>query len=115
MSIQPQPLAEQQHRAISCVCILSAFAAGHQDEVERAQIERIMTGFSADHLDLASAYQDVLSGKLSLPQVANQLQSPSAKALAYEMAVCVCYADGVLKDPEKQSLADLRQALQLDT
>src|SRR5207253_517642 len=61
------------------------------------------------------SYQDVLAGKLTLPQVATQLQTPSAKALAYEMAVCVCHADGILKDPEKQFLAELRQALQLDS
>src|SRR5258708_4214588 len=114
MSIQPEPLSEQEHKAILCVCILAAFADGAQDEVERAQIERIMNGFSGEHLDLASAYQDVLGGKLSLAQVAAQLQTPSAKALAYEMAVCVCQADGALKDAETQFLADLRQALQLD-
>jgi uncharacterized protein (DUF697 family)/tellurite resistance protein len=115
MSIQPQPLSEQEHNAIICICILAAFADGAQEEVERAQIERIVTGFPEEHLDLASAYQDVLGGKLSLTQVAAQLQTPSAKALAYEMAVCVCNADGVLKEPEKQFLADLSQALQLDT
>ena len=114
MSIQPEPLSEQEHKAILCVCILAAFADGAQDEVERTQIERIMNGFSGEHLDLASAYQDVLGGKLSLAQVAAQLQTPSAKALAYEMAVCVCHADGALKDAETQFLADLRQALQLD-
>lgn len=115
MPIQPQPLSEQEHKAIICICILAAFADGAQEEVERAQIERIVTGFSEEHMDLASAYQDVLGGKLSLAQVAAQLQAPSAKALAYEMAVCVCHADGVLKEPETQFLADLSQALQLDT
>jgi len=114
MSIQPQSLNEQEHRAVICVCILAAFADGAQDEVERAQIERILNGFSEERLDLTSAYQDVLEGKLSLTQVATQLQAPSAKALAYEMAVCVCHADGVLNDPEKQFLADLRQELKLD-
>jgi uncharacterized protein (DUF697 family)/tellurite resistance protein len=113
MAIQPQNLSEQEKRAIVCVCILAAFSDGAQDEVERAQIERIVNGFSEDHLDLATAYQDVLGGKLTVPQVAAQFQAPSAKALAYEMAVCVCNADGVLKEPEKQFLADLRQALQL--
>ena len=78
MAIQSQPISEQEHRAIICICILAAFADGAQDEVERAQIERIMNGFSEEHLDLASAYQDVLGGKLSLAQVAAQLQSPSA-------------------------------------
>jgi uncharacterized protein (DUF697 family)/tellurite resistance protein len=114
MSIEPQPLGQQEHKAIICVCILAAFADGTQEEVERAQIERIVSGFAEDHSDLASAYQDVLSGKLSLPQIASQLQAPAAKALAYEMAVCVCHADGVLEDPEKQFLSDLRLALQLE-
>jgi len=113
--MQPQPLNEQEHKAIICICILAAFADGAQDEVERAQIERIVQGFSQEHLDLASAYQDVLGGKLTLAQVTVQLQTPSAKALAYEMAVCVCHADGVLKEPEKQFLGDLKQALQLDS
>ena len=113
MTIQPQALNEQEHKAIICICILAAFADGAQDENERTQIERILAGFSEQHLDLASAYQDVLSGKVSVGQVAGELQSPSAKALAYEMAVCVCHADGVLKDSEKQFLAELHQALQL--
>ena len=105
---------EQEHTRILCVCILAAFADGAQDEVERAQIQRIVDGFSGERLDLTSAYQDVLGDKVSLTEVANQLQTPAAKALAFEMAVCVCHADGVLTDAEKQFLAELRQALQLD-
>src|SRR5271165_3060184 len=115
MSIQPQATSEQEHKAILCICILAAFVDGSQAEGERSQIERIVNGFSNEHLDLASAYQDVLGGKLSLSQLVPQLQTPPAKALAYEMAVCVCNADGVLMDSEKQFLADLRQALQLET
>jgi len=114
MSIELQPMNEQEHRTILCVCILAAFADGAQDEVERAQIQRIVDGFSGERLDLTSAYQDVLEGKLCLTEVANQLQTPAAKALAFEMAVCVCHADGVLNDAEKQFLAELRQALQLN-
>jgi uncharacterized protein (DUF697 family)/tellurite resistance protein len=115
MSIQPQPLSEQEHKAVISICVLAAYADGTQEEAERAQIDRIMTGFSETHLDLASAYQDVLAGKLSLAQIAAQLQTPSAKALAYEMAVCVCHADGALKESEQQFLTDLRQMLQLDS
>ena len=112
--MQPRPLSEQDQNGIICICILAAFADGAQEEVERAQIERIVKGFSENDLGLVSAYQDVLGGKLPLTQVAAQLQAPSAKALAYEMAVCVCQADGVLKEPEKQFLAELRQVLQLE-
>lgn len=115
MPNQPQPLSEQERKATLCVCILAAFADGAQAEAERAQIERIVNGFSDDQLELASAYQDALGGKLSLAQAAAQLQAPTAKALAYEMAVCVCHADGALKDPEARFLAELRQALQLDS
>ncbi len=114
MPMQTQPLIEQEQKAIISICILAAFADGAQDETERTQIERIVSGFSEEHVDLASAYQDVLSGKLSLAQVASQIQSPSARALAYEMAVCVCHADGMLQPPEQQFLSGLRQALQLD-
>ena len=62
MPIESQPLSEQEHKAIVCVCIMAAFADGAQDDVERGQIERIVNGFSEKDLDLASSYQDVLSG-----------------------------------------------------
>jgi uncharacterized protein (DUF697 family)/tellurite resistance protein len=112
MSIQPQSLSEQEHRAIVAVCILAAFADGAQDETERAQIEKTVKGFA--DVDLTSVYQGVLGGKQTLSAAAAQLQAPAAKALAYEMAVCVCNADGNLKEGEKQFLSNLRQALQLD-
>jgi uncharacterized protein (DUF697 family)/tellurite resistance protein len=114
MTIESHSPGPQEHKAILAICILAAFADGAQDDVERAQIERIVTGFSEDPLEVTSVYQDVLGGRISLSQAASQLQSSSARALAYEMAVCVCHADGVLKDAEKQFLSNLRQSLQLD-
>ena len=115
MSIQPQALSSAEHKAIIGICILAAFADGAQQEVERTQIERILKGFSDENVDLVSAYQDALGGKLSQTKLAAELQSPSARALAYEMAVCVCHADGGLKEGEKTFLAELQQTLQLDT
>src|SRR5512142_2734959 len=113
--MQPETLDQQDHEAILGVCILAAFADGEQADLERTQIERIVNGFTGEHLDLVSAYQDVLGGKLSLAEVAGRLHKSAARALAYEMAVCVCNADGVQKDTEKQFLAGLRQALQIDS
>jgi uncharacterized protein (DUF697 family)/tellurite resistance protein len=113
--METQNLSVEERKAIVCVCIQAAFADGSQDEVERTQIEKIVNGFSGEHLDLASAYQDMLGRKLSLAQVASQLSTPGVKALAYEMAVCVCNADGVVKETEKQFLVDLRHALQIDS
>jgi len=114
MTIETQPLNEQEQRAAVCICILAAYSDGAQVEVERAQIQRIINGFAEQHADLSSAYQDVLEGKLSVATLAKQLESGAAKALAYEMAVCVCNADGLVTDSEKQFLATLRRELQLD-
>jgi uncharacterized protein (DUF697 family)/tellurite resistance protein len=115
MALQPQAMTEQEHRAIISICILAAFADGTQDELERTQVEQILKGFAEEHIELTSVYQDVLGGKVSLAGLATRLQMPAAKALAYEMAVCVCHADGVVSEPERQFLADLRQALQLSS
>jgi len=114
MTIEPHPLDQQEHRAIIGLCILAAFADGTQDDEERARIQQIVDGFSGEGLDVASVYQDVLGGKFSLATAASQLQTPSARALGYEMAVCVCHADGAVNDSEKKFLSDLHQALGLE-
>jgi uncharacterized protein (DUF697 family)/tellurite resistance protein len=115
MEIEPLPLNQQEHRAIIGLCVLAAFADGTQSEVERARIQQIVHGFAEEGLDLASVYQDVLGGKFSLATAATELQTPPARALGYEMAVCVCYADGAATDSEKKFLDDLHQALHLES
>lgn len=105
---------ESEQKAIVTLCILAAFADGAQSEVERTQIQKILQGFSNEALDLTAAYQEALVGKVTLTEVASRLQSPASKMLAYEMTVCVCHADGVLTEPERQFLTQLRDALQLD-
>lgn len=114
MANEPLPIDQQEHRAIVGLCVLAAFADGAQGEDERARIQQIVNGFSGEGLDVASVYQDVLGGKFSLATAASQLQSPSARALGYEMAVCVCHADGGVNDSEKRFLSDLHQALRLE-
>ncbi|HEX4121127.1 MAG TPA: DUF533 domain-containing protein [Verrucomicrobiae bacterium] len=114
MTNDPLPIDQQEHRAIAGICVLAAFADGTQSENERARIQQIVNGFSGEGLDVASVYQDVLEGKFSLATAASQLQSQPGRALGYEMAVCVCNADGELNDSEKKFLSDLHQALRLD-
>jgi uncharacterized protein (DUF697 family)/tellurite resistance protein len=115
MTTEPLPIDQQEHRAIVGVCVLAAFADGAQSEPERARIEQIVKGFSGEGLDVASVYQDVLGGRFSMATAASQLHTAGGKALAYEMAVCVCNADGLMSDTEKKFLSDLHQALQLQT
>lgn len=112
--MEPSSIGLDEHRAITCICVLAAFADETQDDEERARIQQIVNGFSEKDVDLASVYQEVLQGKSSLAASSNQLQSAPARALAYEMAVCVCNADGVSNEAEKKFLSDLRQDLHLD-
>jgi uncharacterized protein (DUF697 family) len=65
-------------------------------------------------VNLPTLYQDVLMKRISMASVAGELQSTESKQLAYEMAVCVCDADGTQSDAERMFLADLRTSLGLD-
>ncbi|MHB8521855.1 MAG: YcjF family protein [Limisphaerales bacterium] len=114
MTTEGVTMNEQEETAVVSICILAAFADGTQSEVERAQIKRIVDRFSDQRLDVSAVYQEVLAGKVSLDEVVIRLQSASAKALAYEMAVCVCHADDVLTEAENEFLAKLHEGLHLD-
>ena len=83
MSVETNPTNPQEQRAIICLCILAAFADGSQNETERARILGILKDFTESQVNLTSAYQDALGGKLSLPAAPVQLRTPSAKALGY--------------------------------
>jgi uncharacterized protein (DUF697 family)/tellurite resistance protein len=95
------------------ICILAAQADGMQSESERSQIQRIADGFQKENPDLALAYQEILAQKRPINEIVQALQSQETRTLAYEMAVCVCHADGVLSESEKAFLSDLRQRLNL--
>jgi uncharacterized protein (DUF697 family)/tellurite resistance protein len=103
-------------RAIVSLSLLAAFVDGEKHERERAEIKRIAEGLSqADGVQLPMLYQDVLMKRVSLASVAGELTSPEARQLAYEMAVCVCDADGTQSEAERLFLADARTSLGLDT
>ena len=102
-------------QAIVALSLLAAFVDGEKHERERAEIKRIAEGLSqADGVHLPMLYQDVLMKRISLAAVAVQLQSTEAKQLAYEMAVCVCDADGTQSDAERRFLAEVAHALGLN-
>ena len=105
-------MTAQESRAIVTLSLLAAFVDGDKHEREREEIRRIAEGFSqAEGLHLPTLYQDVLLKRVSMAELASQLQDGGARQLAYEMAVCVCDADGAHSDAERAFLAELRQAL----
>ena len=103
-------MTESEKRAILTLTLMAAFADGAKHEREREEIRRIAEGLSTEGLHLPSLYQDVLMKRVSLPDVLAELKSPEASHLAYEMAVCVCDADGAMSDAERQFLESLRAA-----
>lgn len=101
-------------RAVLGLGLLAAFVDGDKHERERAEIKRIAEGLSGDAgLNLPSLYQDVLMKRVTLASVASDLQASDARQLAYEMAVCVCDADGVQSGTERAFLEEARAALKL--
>ncbi|MCM2327546.1 MAG: DUF533 domain-containing protein [Lysobacter sp.] len=103
--------AEQE--AILFIALRAAFADGAKDERERAEIRRITEAMPAG-LNVAAIYQDALLGRRTLAQAAASLPTPELRQYAFEMAVCVCDADGAHSAPEKAFLDELRAALGLD-
>lgn len=106
-----------QQRAILTIALLAAFADGANDEREREQIRRLAEtlGGEPGAPDLAALYQQVLLKRARLEDAVALLPEPEHRQLAYEMAVCVCDADGHMTAPERQFLARLAALLQLDS
>ena len=108
-------MTAQETEAILTLSLLAAFVDGDKHERERAEIKRIAEALAADaRLNLPLLYQDVLMKRVSIATAAKGLQSLESKQLAYEMAVCVCDADGAQSQAEQRFLQELRAALALD-
>jgi uncharacterized protein (DUF697 family)/tellurite resistance protein len=108
-------MSPSETKAVVTLSLLAAFVDGEKHERERAEIKRIAEGLSqADGLNLPTLYQDVLMKRVSLASVAGELTSTESKQLAYEMAVCVCDADGTQSEAERMFLTDVRTSLGLD-
>jgi uncharacterized protein (DUF697 family)/tellurite resistance protein len=102
-------------RAVLGVAVLAAFCDGQKHDREREQIRRIAEGLSTDaSIGLPTLVQDVLMKRTTLATLAPALGTPDSRHLAYEMAVCVCDADGAQSVAEQGFLSELRRQLRLD-
>lgn len=108
-------MTPQDRESILTICLMAAFADGNNDERERAEVKRITESLSdgAD-FNTAALYQKVLQKQVFLEDVTNKLSTQESRQLAFEMAVCVCDADGGYSQVEKQFLDKLRELLGLD-
>ena len=106
----------EQQKSILTIALYAAFADGAKHDREREEIRRIAEslGGEAGAADLSRLYQDVLLKRVSLDATAAVLQDPGERQLAYEMAVCVCDADGRQSEAEQRFLNELKALLKLD-
>ena len=99
--------------AILAISLFAAFADGSNDDREREHIRRFAESMGPDAPDLPRLYQDILFKRITLADAAKALDDLGQRQFAYEMAVCVCDADGVQGGGEKKFLAELKALLGL--
>lgn len=103
-----------ERKAILSLSLMAAFVDGRKHAREREEIKRIADGLAAaDGPHLSTLVQDVLMQRVQLADIAAALPDAQARQLAYEMAVCVCDADGLHSPQETAFLEQARAALDL--
>jgi uncharacterized protein (DUF697 family)/tellurite resistance protein len=109
-------MSPEQQQAILTIALLAAFTDGTNDDREREEIRRLAESLGSEPgaANLAGLYREVLLKRVDLTAAAAVLNDPEHRQLAYEMAVCVCDADGSTTEAERSFLADLSRALSLD-
>lgn len=108
-------MTEQEQRAILTITLMAAYADGSKDDRESTQIRQICENLApGTTIDLSGLYQDVLLKRRTTEDVAKEFNSLEARQLAFEMAVCVCDADGSRNAADTAFLEQLRIALALD-
>ncbi len=105
----------EEQNAILAIAIHAAFADGAKDEREREEVRRLAENLAGESgaSDLPRLYQDVLLKRLPLSAGAAQLTDTGQRQFAYEMALCICEADGRLVDGERRFLDELKRLLAL--
>jgi uncharacterized protein (DUF697 family)/uncharacterized tellurite resistance protein B-like protein len=106
--------SKEQH-AILTIALLAAFADGDKADTEREAVRRLADTLGREQgaAALSGLYQDVLLKRVTLADAVTGLSDPAHRQLAYEMAVCVCDADGRRHAAEAAFLADLKGRLGL--
>ena len=108
-------MTQDEIRAILTIAIFAAYADSQKHDREREELRRIAEGLAqTPEINLPTLYQDVLLKRTSVEAAVAALSAEESRQLAYEMAVCVCDADGLMSTKEREFLQVLRGALQLD-
>ncbi len=106
-----QSMREQQKEAVAAIGLMAAVADGRESGLEYAKLREI-----SQRLDIqasAAVTQRVLALKTSLDDEVAALSTPEVRMLAFELAVCICDADGVTTSREQKFLDRFREAISI--
>ena len=106
---------DAQREAVLTISLLAAFADGVKSEPERAQVRRVAERLAGEGVDLTRALERVLLRQTGIREEARLLAEPAHRTLAYEMAVVMCEADGVISEAERRFLDELGAALAIES
>jgi len=101
-------VTDSEKHQIAASLIAAACADGHLGAGERQRIATLM-----DDLGGGDMFRAALANPITPEELGKSLTTPESRRAAYELAVLVCHADGVLNEPEAAYLARLRAALGL--
>jgi uncharacterized protein (DUF697 family)/tellurite resistance protein len=101
----------REAEALATIGLLAAQSDGERDLLERETLTETFAAFGA--AGTASVHARVALGTAVLGEEARALGSPELRRLAWELALGVCHADGMVVEREKAFLEELRHALGL--
>lgn len=101
-------MSEEEKRRIAASLVSAACADGHLGPAERERIATLV-----DDLGGGEMFRAALATPITPEELAPSLKSVESRRNAYQLAVMVCEADGVLTPPEIAYLDRLKTALGL--
>jgi uncharacterized membrane protein YebE (DUF533 family) len=104
-------MSPSDHPALVAIAMLAASADGTTDPAEQAAITAAATRIGSP--DVTELAQRLAAGQVRLYDLAKMLSDDEARRVAYETALAVCHADGVVNAAEQRFLGELRDALGL--
>lgn len=105
----------EDQKSILAIALLAAFADGAKDDREREEVRRIAESLAtaSPMIDLRALYHEVLLKSFGLDEAVAGLSDDGLRHYAYEMALCVCEADGKTTASERAFLDRLKVSLGL--
>jgi len=101
----------REAEALATIGLLAAQSDGQRDPRERETLTETFAAFGT--AGAASVHARVALGAAVLGEEARALGSPELRRVAWELALGVCHADGMVVEREKAFLEELRLALGL--